>query len=118
VNVVVAPTQEEAQRQVQPNLHSMVALRTGGRLHPQKLVEEAEKDGVPEQHQGLAAAMATRWVVGDPASAAEQVRQLATTYDVDEVMLHPVAGAYVGTDPATAPNREETLRLLAGALEH
>jgi hypothetical protein len=29
-------------------------------------------------------------------------------------MVHPVAGAVRGTDPATAPTREQTLRLLAG----
>jgi hypothetical protein len=28
-------------------------------------------------------------------------------------MLHPVAGAFTGTDPDRAPAREETLRLLA-----
>jgi hypothetical protein len=32
---------------------------------------------------------------------------------VDEVMVHPVAGAHVGTDPDRSPAREETLRLLA-----
>ena len=29
-------------------------------------------------------------------------------------MVHPVAGAAAGTDAATSPKREETLRLLAG----
>jgi hypothetical protein len=29
-------------------------------------------------------------------------------------MIHPVAGAWVGSEPGTAPAREETLRLLAG----
>jgi hypothetical protein len=42
------------------------------------------------------------------------VATLAATYDVDEVMVHPVAGAYAGTDARTSPNREGTLRLLAG----
>ena len=48
--------------------------------------------------------------------AAEQVAKLAATYDVDEVMLHPVAGAVAGTPADRAPAREETLRLLSEAL--
>ena len=44
------------------------------------------------------------------------MHELATSYDVDEVMVHPVAGALAGTDPATAPAREDTLRLLADAV--
>jgi hypothetical protein len=44
------------------------------------------------------------------------VRELATTFGVDEVMVHPVAGALRGTPSDAAPAREETLRLLAGAL--
>jgi hypothetical protein len=35
---------------------------------------------------------------------------------VDEVMVHPVAGSFVGTDPDASPTRETTLTLLAGAL--
>ncbi|MCW2817444.1 MAG: class flavin-dependent oxidoreductase [Marmoricola sp.] len=116
VNAVVAPTTEQAQRLVLPNLHSMVALRTGGQLAPQRTVEEAEADPLPEAHRSLAESMLTRWVVGDPEQSAKQVRELATTYDVDEVMVHPVAGALSGTDPRTAPTREDTLRLLADAL--
>ena len=60
--------------------------------------------------------MLTRWVVGTPASAAKQVHDLASTYDVDEVMIHPVAGAVEGTAPTSAPAREATLELLAAAI--
>ena len=116
VNVVVAETREEAERTVLPQVQSMVALRTGGGLLPQRLVEEAEGDPVAPAHEGLAAAMLERWVVGTPEEAAKQLRELATTYDVDEVMVNPVAGAFTGTDPRSAPTRETTLRLLAAAL--
>ena len=116
VNAVVAETREEADRQVQPNLHSMVSLRTGGTLAPQKTVDEAEATPLPDAHRALAESMLTRWIVGAPEEAAKQLRELATTYDVDEVMVHPVAGAYAGTDPATSPTREDTLRLLAAAV--
>jgi alkanesulfonate monooxygenase SsuD/methylene tetrahydromethanopterin reductase-like flavin-dependent oxidoreductase (luciferase family) len=60
--------------------------------------------------------MLDRWIVGTPDAAAKQVRELATTYDVDEVMLHPVAGALAGTPADRSPAREDTLRLLAEAL--
>jgi luciferase family oxidoreductase group 1 len=116
VNVVVAPTAQEAVRLAQPNLLSMVNLRTGGTLTPQPLVEEAESRGLPEEHRPLADQMLERWVVGSPDEAAEQVAKLAATYDVDEVMLHPVAGAHSGTPAGRAPAREATLRLLAAAL--
>ncbi len=116
VNVSVAATEEEAGRLALPQLEAMVQLRTGGTLRPQRLVEESEKDPVAPAHQGLLASMRERWVIGSPASAARQVAELAATYDVDEVMVHPVAGAFIGTDPDTAPARENTLRLLADAI--
>lgn len=116
VNVVVAPTAEEAQRLALPNVRSMVALRTGQRLAAQLLVEEAEALDVPAAHEALGAEMVGRWVVGAPDEAAAQVRDLASTFGVDEVMVHPVAGAVAGTPADRAPAREETLRLLAGAL--
>ena len=116
VNAVVADAQEDADRLALPQLQAMVALRTGQPLTPQRLVEEAEKETVPAEHQGLLEAMARRWVVGTPAAAAVQIHELAASYDVDEVMVHPVAGAFVGTDPDVSPAREATLALLADAL--
>ncbi|MGI8522910.1 MAG: LLM class flavin-dependent oxidoreductase [Nocardioides sp.] len=116
VNAVVAPTQEEADRLVLPNLLSMVALRTGGLLTAQLLVEDAEERGLPDEHRTLAGQMLERWVVGTPDDAAKQVAELAATYDVDEVMIHPVAGAVSGTPAGRAPAREQTLALLADAL--
>ena len=113
---MVAETQEEADRLVLPNLLAMVALRTGSPLTAQALVEEAESRGLAPQHESLASSMLDRWIVGTPDAAAKQVRELATTYDVDEVMLHPVAGALTGTPADRSPAREDTLRLLAEAL--
>ena len=116
VNAAVAGTQEEADRLALPQLEAMVALRTGGRLRPQRLVEEAEKDPVPAEHTRLLEAMRRRWVLGTPATAAARIRELAETHAVDEVMVHPVAGAFVGTPATATPAREDTLRLLASAL--
>jgi alkanesulfonate monooxygenase SsuD/methylene tetrahydromethanopterin reductase-like flavin-dependent oxidoreductase (luciferase family) len=94
----------------------MVGLRTGAPMRPQLLVEEAEEAPLPPAHEGLVAAMRRRWVIGEPKVAADRVRELAAEYGVDEVMVHPVAGATRGTDPGAVPAREATLRLLAEAL--
>jgi alkanesulfonate monooxygenase SsuD/methylene tetrahydromethanopterin reductase-like flavin-dependent oxidoreductase (luciferase family) len=67
---------------------------------------------LPEPHRELVAAMRRRWVIGAPDEARAQVAELAAAYGVDEVMVHPVAGAHVGTEPDRGPAREETLRLL------
>ena len=113
VNVAVAETAEEAERLALPQLQAMLALRTGAPLQPQRLVEEAEKVELPEP----TATWSRPWrALGDrrAAGARARIAELAATYGVDEVMVHPVAGAYAGTDPDAAPAREETLRLLAG----
>jgi len=115
-NVVVANTQEEAERRALPNLLTMVALRTGQPLFAQPTIEEALTRSVPDEHRALADQMSARWIIGTPDAAAKQVVELAATYDVDEVMLHPVAGAHSGTPAGRAPAREATLRLLAAAL--
>lgn len=115
VNAVVADTEEEARRLVRPQQLAMVALRTGGQLAPQPSVEEAEATRLPEQHEALAESMLSRWVVGTPEAAYQQLRELAATFGVDEVMVNPVAGAYDNTDPRRAPARERTLELLAEA---
>ena len=114
VNAVVAPTAEEAHRLALPNQLMMLALRTGQPLQAQALVEEAEKVELAPGQREVVARMTERWVVGDAASARAQVAELAAAYGVDEVMVHPVAGGYTGTEPGAAPTREQTLRLLAG----
>jgi luciferase family oxidoreductase group 1 len=114
VNAVVAPTQEEADRLALPQLLAMLALRTGQPLAPQMLVEEAEKQVVPEAHRAILDSLRELWVVGDPATARAEIDELAASYGVDEVMVHPVAGAFTGTELDRSPAREGTLRLLAG----
>ena len=116
VNAAVAETAEQAERLALPQLQAMVTLRTGGRLAPQRLVEDAEASPVADEHVYLLEAMRERWVIGDPKQAAAEVQELAAAYDVDEVMLHPVAGALTGTAPEASPAREATLTLLAQAL--
>jgi alkanesulfonate monooxygenase SsuD/methylene tetrahydromethanopterin reductase-like flavin-dependent oxidoreductase (luciferase family) len=113
VNAVVAPTAEEAHRLALPQLLAMVALRTGQPLTPQSLVEEAEKQELPPSHQELVDAMRERWVIGDQEGSRARIEALAAEHGVDEVMVHPVAGAWTGTDPMRSTAREQTLRLLA-----
>ncbi len=116
VNAAVAETRDEATRLILPNLQMMGRLRTGQPMVPLDLVEDAEQQRVSPQAQAIIDAGLRQAVVGSPAEAADQVRALAERFGVDEVMIHPVASAFRGTDPATAPGRERTLELLAKEL--
>jgi luciferase family oxidoreductase group 1 len=115
-NAAVAPTREEAEALLLPNLQMMARLRTGQPLGPLDLVEDAHTARISPQEQAIVDAGLERAVVGTPSEAAEQVRALAERFGVDEVMIHPVASARRGTDPATSPGREATLDLLAKEL--
>ena len=112
MNVVVAPTQEEADRLALPNLLQMLSLRTGGPMLPQRLVEDAEAVDLPPEHEAVVQAMRARWVIGDPDAARARIAELAGRFGVDEVMVHPVAGALAGTPADASPARERTLELL------
>ncbi|BBX15398.1 LLM class flavin-dependent oxidoreductase [Mycolicibacterium duvalii] len=113
VNAVVADTDDEAMRLIQPNLQMMAKLRTGQPLGPLDVVEDAEARALSAREQTVVEGGLRQAVVGAPERAAEQLRALAERFGVDEVMIHPVASAYRGVDPATAPAREATLELLA-----
>ena len=114
VNAAVADTREAAERLALPQLLSMLALRTGQPLVAQRLVEDAEQVDLPGPHRDLVDAMRQRWIIDAPEAARSRVAELAARFGVDEVMVHPVAGATSGTKPASSPAREQTLRLLAG----
>jgi len=116
VNAAVAETQDEAMRLILPNLQMMAKLRTGQPLGPLDLVEDAEQQRIGPQAQAVVEAGLRQAIVGSPAEAADQLHALAERFGVDEVMIHPVASAYRGTDPASAPSHEVTLELLAKEL--
>lgn len=116
VNASVAPTTEEALAMALPNLQNMARLRTGQPLTAIDLVEDAQEAVLAPQQQAMVDAGTTRPVLGDPETAARQVRELAEQFEVDEVMLHPVGSARRGADPRRSPAREETLELLAKEL--
>ncbi len=113
VNVVVADSEEQAQRLTRPYLLAMVALRTGGELAPQLSVEEAAAVELPPAHEALAEQMTRRWVIGTPQSARAQLEELADRFGVDEVMIHPVAGSSLSDPADRAPAREASLERLA-----
>jgi luciferase family oxidoreductase group 1 len=116
VNAAVAPTRGEAEALLLPNLQMMARLRTGQPLGPLDLVEDAQAAPLNAQEASIVDAGLRRAVIGTPSEAAEQVRAFAEQFEVDEVMINPVASAFRGTDPATAPGRETTLELLAKEL--
>jgi luciferase family oxidoreductase group 1 len=116
VNAVVAPTREQAEALLLPNLQMLARLRTGQPLGPLDVVEDAEAAILAPHEHAIVDAGLHRAVVGAPPEAADQIRALARRFDVDEVMVNPVASAWRGTDPATAPGRETTLELLAKEL--
>ncbi|RLV50653.1 LLM class flavin-dependent oxidoreductase [Nocardioides mangrovicus] len=116
-NVVVAETAEEAERLARPQLLAMLALRTGAPLTPQRTVEEAAAVQVPAAHEGLLEAMRSRWYIGSPDTVAQGLGRLAAEHGVEELMVHPVAGAGLDTPTDSSPAREESLRLLAKAMD-
>ncbi len=115
-NVAVAETEQEARRLTLPQLRSMWRLRAGQTLAFQELVEEAEENPLPAAADEHLAALSASWIVGDPRSAAEQVRALAARLGTDELMVQPITGAVRGTPADRTPSREAMLRMLADAL--
>ncbi|MDX6232703.1 MAG: hypothetical protein QOH68_1699 [Nocardioidaceae bacterium] len=116
VNASVAETEKEAAALMLPNLQMMARLRTGQPLTALDLVEDAQATELHPQAEAMISSGLARAVVGTPEQAADQIQELAFTFGVDEVMVNPVASARRGTDPRTAPGREQTLELLAKEL--
>jgi len=116
VNAVVAEDAARAAELALPQARSFARIRTNRPNRPGETVEEAlAAPGDPVVDE-MAADVLSRWIVGDPASAADAVRALAAEHDVDEVMISPAAGATRDDPLDRVLAREDTLRLLAGAL--
>ena len=113
LNASVADTADEAEARALPNLNQMARLRTGKPLGPLERVEEAEAYARDGAEQRLVEVMRGRWVVGDAAGAAAQIRELATRFGVDEVMISPASGSRLDEPAHRTPARERTLELLA-----
>jgi luciferase family oxidoreductase group 1 len=116
VNAIAAPTAEEAEERSLPNLRMTARLRTNRPLVALETVEQAvagrdEFDGSAET---IMAAARANWFVGTGAAVRAELASFASRFDVSEVMISPIAGAYDGEPMDAAPGRVQTLQLLAG----
>lgn len=116
LNAVVAPTLSEVRERALPQARSMARLRTGRPMGAAETVEEALAAPLDDAGERLVAEMLERWLVAEPAAAAEALTSLARRHGVDEVMVVPVAGTYAGEPIDETPGRVQTLELLAQAL--
>ena len=117
MNVCVAETADEAWELAEPHLQMMAQFTTGGGLEPQRLVGDDVRSALTDDlRQALAPTVAT-WAVGDVDQVRAQLEETAEQFDVDEIMVHPIAGARP-EDPTDAwPGKLTTLELLAGAFD-
>ena len=115
VNVSVAETAEEAWALSEPHQYLMASLTTRGRMDPQPHVgDEVKGKLTPELREAVAPTVST-WAVGDVDQVRAQLQETADQFGVDEVMVHPIAGAYEA-DPRDAwPAKVRGLELLADA---
>ncbi|MDO5500228.1 MAG: LLM class flavin-dependent oxidoreductase [Propionibacteriaceae bacterium] len=107
VNVVTAETDEEAWALARPYQLQMAGLRTGQPLRELHTVESAREQNPPTD-EGLAL-LSRSWLVGTPDRVAEQVRALAQQFEVDEVMLHPIAGSFADERLDRSVHREQAV---------
>ncbi|KAA9155226.1 LLM class flavin-dependent oxidoreductase [Microbacterium lushaniae] len=113
VNVIAAPTAEEAEERALPQLRMMARLRTNRPLVPLETVEQAQADPWDGLTQSLMDAARSKWFVGTGDQVSAELSAFAARFGVDEVMISPVAGSYDGEPRDTAPGRIRTLELLA-----
>lgn len=119
INAVAAPTEEEALARALPQLRSMARLRSNKPSIPLETIEQAQAahavDTDPATEDSVRR-MQARWLVGDAAHVATELRAFATRYGVNEVMVSPVSGSYESEALDATPGRIQTLRLLANEL--
>lgn len=113
VNVSVADTTEEAWALAEPHMLAMARLRTGGPLERARFVGRDVQSALTDDLRDLVTPMVSSWAIGNPIEVRDQLRDTAARFDVDEIMVHSVQGAYE-TDPVDAwPARARGLQLLA-----
>lgn len=117
VNTVAADTEEEAHERALPQLRMMVRLMTNKPLIRLETVDQA-KAGIAEEQdvraQSIMDGAIKNYIVGTGEQVRSELSAFATRYDVDEVMIVPVAGGYDGEDATTSTGRDTTLTLAAG----
>ncbi len=116
VNVVVGESADEAERLALAYRLQSARLRTGGRMEPQRPVEELV------DYDWTAAEVAHRNMgepflfVGDAKTVASRLTNLAGEFGAKEIMISPVAGAYAADPMAEAVNRARSIQMLADEL--
>jgi len=119
INAVAAPTLEEAQARALPQLRAMARMRSNKPMIPLETVEQAQAAHTAEADpasEDLHTRMRARWLVGDGAGVASDLRAFAAKFGVSEVMVSPVSGSYAEEPVDAAPGRTQTLTLLAAEL--
>ncbi|MHA7861606.1 LLM class flavin-dependent oxidoreductase [Tessaracoccus sp. Y36] len=116
VNVCVAETADEAWELVEPHLYTMAKFSTGGGLSPSPFVGADVKRLLTDDLRRAAQPTLDTWAVGDPDEVAHQLRETAAEFGVDEIMVHPVQGAYEGDAADRWPAKVRGFELLAEAL--
>jgi len=116
INAVVAEDADRAAELALPQARAFARIRTNRPHRPGETVEEALTAPRDPVVDAMAADVMSRWIVGEPAYAADAIRSLAAEHGVDEIMISPAAGAYESDPLDRVPGREDTLRLLAAAL--
>lgn len=115
-NASVAPTAEEAFERAIPQMRTMVKLRTGRPLGPQESIEQSmalnESEGAAAGLE-LQRRVADKWFIGTPDDVHARLLEYADRYEVGEIMISPIAGAYEAESLDTSLAREQTLELLA-----
>ncbi|WP_029088278.1 LLM class flavin-dependent oxidoreductase [Brevibacterium album] len=113
VNAAVGETAEEAWELVQPFVYQMGALRIGPKLEPQRLVGEDVASVMTEGHRRIGESMWDTWAVGTAAEVAERLRSIAAHFEVDEIMIQPIAGARPDDPIDSVPARVRTVEALS-----
>jgi luciferase family oxidoreductase group 1 len=117
-NALAAPTAEEAEERALPQLRMMVRLRSNRPLGHQESVEEAvaAERGDGSMAGPMMQEMRERWFVGTGDDVAAGLRALAVRFDLDEVMIAPIAGSYESEPLDASPGRIQTLELVTASL--
>lgn len=116
INVSVAETSEEAWELAEPHLYTMATFMTGGGLSPAPLVGDEVKRLLTDELRRAFQPTVDTWAVGDAEQVAHQLRETAADLGVDEIMIHPIQGAYED-DPVDAwPAKIRGFKLLAEQL--
>ena len=117
VNAVVGDDPEQARELALPFQHMMASLQVPGPLQrrPLMTVEQAKAQPLPIP-QGSFDAVTSSWLLGTADEVAEQARALAAEFDVSEVMIQPVAGAYDAEPVDQDVHRERTVGEVAARL--